>query len=68
MSWIGIVAVQMERSGSQCLEAEVAGLGKRLHTGAEGVGMSPRVLGGVRSVMGCVYAQSTLSDTLLGSS
>lgn len=68
MSWTRIVAVQMERSGSQWLEAEVAGLCERLHTGAEGVGMSPRVLGGARSVMACVYAQSTLSETLLGSS
>lgn len=36
MAWTRIVAMQMERSGFQCLEAEVAGLNQRLLTRAEG--------------------------------
>lgn len=59
----------MERSGSQCVEAEVAGLNKRLHTGADGgVARSPSVpVGGPRWVMASIRSVH-LSETLLTSS
>lgn len=42
MAWTRIVAMQMERSGFPCWEAEVAGLNERLPTRAEGgVGWVP---------------------------